>query len=205
MKSFFISLVCILVWSQAIPQNNLAIGLGQTSSTFLFKTSQGNKSGDYNAIINHSNFLQYRGEIAESWYFNPELTYKKIGASASFDGEWNSWDLDYFDLAIGSGLYVKSGSWQPYFGFMVYASLLLRGQQISGDSYFNIKEEKSIKFLDFGISPMIGVDLLMVHQLRIFAETRYSFGLNQLENTEATTQKLFNRYLSVYMGIRIPF
>ena len=183
----------------AISKGKVSLYFAQTYSTFNYQNSSIEKHSPIRPDIRYSYGINFSKEYATGLFLRPELGYKNLGANSILNNLKLDWSLHYLDLGFGGGYKLNTYKVKPYLGTSFYYAYLYKASQGIGQNYFNLIEEGVLKRNDFGIFPFIGFEHKLVEYLFISFETRYAWGLKQLEVNEG--EKLFNRALSFHFSL----
>ena len=183
----------------AISKGKVSLHFAQTYSTFNYQNSSVEKHSPIQSDIRYSYGLNFSKEYTTGLFLRPELGYKNLGANSISNNLKLDWSLHYLDLGFGGGYKLNMYKIKPYLGTSFYYAYLYKASQGIGQNYFNLIEEGVLKRNDFGIFPFIGFEHKLVEYLFISFETRYAWGLKQLEVNEG--EKLFNRALSFHFSL----
>ena len=184
---------------------------GQVFSTFKFIDSQGKKKIFTNNITGcYSLGLQY---AYKNGIFIPiYLGMNKAGASMIYNGMKVNWNIQYVNADIGIGymtnkrkftLKIEGKVIKPYFSISPYFGYMLKGSQTIGPDAYDIKQNKSMKIIDFGLNFSSGLKIALSKYFAIYAEYKYIFGLQNIELS--SVQKTYNRAYSFNLGVAILF
>jgi len=198
-------LVLISINVNAQANNDVRIHFSENISWFNFKSSDGTLDRTLDSKVNFGFGMNYDISINKKFYIRTELALQNLGAIAQNNGQILEWELNYVHGGVGFGYCYEKYRLQPFAGVSVYGGYLLNGYQTIGYTYLNIKENKSIKSMDFGATANYGFNFQFSEQVGTFVEFRNLFGLNQLESNldGQTTQELYNRNFSVHFGLKL--
>jgi len=203
MKKIAIFSILTFISMFVLGQNSFSIYFAQTYSKFKFIDSDGVQDESLSFDINYSYGVNYSKAYKTGLLLRPELCYKNFGAISSVNNERLEWSLNYLDVNFGIGYIFNKWDIQPYFGISPYFAYLYKADQIIGNTYFDMLENKSILKFDFGLNEFLGIKYVISDMVSLFFEMRNSTGLHQLEpNIEISeSQKLYNRAVSIGFGL----
>lgn len=192
-------------YGQMNTNTDVRINFSENISWFNFKVSDGTTDRTLNSKINFGFGMDYDINFRNHFYIRPELALQNLGAIAQNNGQILEWELNYVHGSVGSGYSFEKFRLQPFVGAAFYFGYLLNGYQTIGNNYLNIKENQSIKSIDFGVTLNYGLNFQFSEQVGTFVEFRNLYGMNQLETNieDQTSQELYNRNFSVHFGLKL--
>lgn len=175
---------CISFLLNSFSQNkSISIGGGLNNSNFIFKDSEGNKNKNLEFKKGISINLGYVVNLKNNHIFRTEINYLEAGSKASIGNAFIEWKLNYVGLNFNYLIpFIDknelSMSFGPSFG---YYQLLKANQHIGQNRYDLIEKNSFVKSLN--LSSLILHSTYDINKnLSIFIDSRFSYGLNQIEN-----------------------
>jgi hypothetical protein len=204
-----ITLISLLLFSAlgAYSQHHLHVKSGKTFSTFLFRNSENTKDETLNHIANNFIGMSYDMNLGKLHVFRPEVAYREAGARSALNNQKLSWNLNYIDVNVAYMLKILDlEKIKLYQGVAPGVGILLSGEQFIGQDYYDLKEEKALKTLDYGINFMLNSKIRILENVFLSVEYRYGLGIRQIEaNPSATSQISRNRFHAALFGLAFAF
>jgi hypothetical protein len=206
MKHLIPILLCLL-YLNTHAQNQLHVKSGKTFSTFLFRNSEKTKDESLNHITNNFFGMSYDMHFGKLQVLRPEVSYREAGARSVLNSQKLSWKLNYIDINLAYMLKILDfEKIKLYQGVAPGVGLLLAGEQFIGQEYHDLKAEKSIKTIDYGVNFILTSKVKILENVFLSIEYRYGLGINQIEtNNNQSTQTSRNRFHGVIFGLALPF
>jgi hypothetical protein len=206
MKQVFAAILCLIYLSTSA-QNQLHVKSGKTFSTFMFRNSEKTKDETLNHITNNFFGMSYDMHFGKLQVLRPEVSYREAGARSVLNSQKLSWKLNYLDINMAYMLKILDfEKIKLYQGVAPGVGILLAGEQFIGQEYHDLKAEKSIKTLDYGVNFILTGKVKIFENVFLSIEYRYGLGINQIEtNNNQSTQTSRNRFHGVFFGLALPF
>jgi hypothetical protein len=203
MKKFLLFAIALIGVSGIYAQSHLHLKSGKTFSTFFFKDSESVKEKNLNYVARNYFGISYDAHIGNRSIFRPEVGFRESGATTIIDNTKYKWDFSYLDLnlsylfkALGNEKYGVYAGVGPNLGF------LLMGEQAIGNDYFDVKKERAIKTVDFGVNFLVNSKIKVAENIFVTLEYRYAFGLLNIETDGANPDQITrNRAHGVLAGL----
>lgn len=183
----------------------ISFDVGQVFSTFKFTGNNLNFSNNVTTCFS----LSYRYSFKTGLFAITSIGMRNAGASLFYEGVNINWNIQYAHADIGLG-YIINKSWlKPYFAVSPYLGYMIKGNQTNGTDYLDIKKEKSMKTIDYGVIFSPGFKIALSKYIACYAEYNYILGLQNIEKPvvsgvePSTNQKTFNRAFSFNLGVAI--
>lgn len=206
MKHLLTACFCLfLLSSQA--QNQLHVKSGKTFSTFMFRNSEKTKDETLNHITNNFFGMSYDMHFGKLQVLRPEVSYREAGARSILNSQKLSWKLNYLDINMAYMLKILDfEKIKLYQGVAPGMAVLLAGEQFIGQEYHDLKAEKSIKNIDYGVNFILTSKIKVLENVFLTLEYRYGLGIYQIEtNKNQSAQTSRNRFHGVIFGLALPF
>lgn len=201
-KSTIVFLLIMLIYIQAKTQagSRLGIAVGVNTSNFEFVNSEGTLQDGYKSSTSTLFGAQlnrfYRRHVGRIG-----LTVREGGASYSTSGTSVSWTTNYLTFNVGYMMnVVNKPRLKVYPGITYYGGYMVNGKQTIGERVLSLNDGRSLKKLDHGLEPLLGLSYGISENINFCFEYSYGLGLAQLEKN-TMNQKTYNRYSSVVLGL----
>ena len=180
-------------------QQSLCFDAGQVFSTFRFSGSTGGKFKDFDSNVGGSYSLDYHFITAKGIFLRGGTGMRRAGATGSFEGLPLTWNLQYLDLSSGAGYIYSKFRFKPYVCAVPYFGYMLKAWQTIGSDNFDLKKDKVLNNLDFGLFLIPGVRVSLNDNIALYSEYKQMVGLANIEKTSG--QKLNNRGFVLNLGV----
>ncbi len=181
MKQIFTAILC-LIYLSSNAQNQLHVKSGKTFSTFMFRNSEKTKDETLNHITNNFFGMSYDMHFGKLQVLRPEVSYREAGDRSVLNSQKLSWKLNYLDINMAYMLKILDfEKIKLYQGVAPGVGILLAGEQFIGQEYHDLKAEKSIKTLDYGVNFILTSKIKILENVFLSIEYRYGLGINQIE------------------------
>lgn len=185
MKKQLLTIIALSFSIAAIAQSHITLKSGISFTSFVFKDSESIKTKDLTHVFNNYSAFSYENYIGERNILRAELGLRQAGSKAIIDEVRYHWDFNYLDInlaylfkIVGNENYGLHIGASPYIGF------LLSGEQSIGESYYDVKEDKSIKTIDSGINFLANAQFKVAENIFVSLEYRYGLGLVNIETDD---------------------
>lgn len=204
---YFLTLMAALFFLKANAQNQLHVKSGKTFSTFMFRNSEKTKDESLNHITNNFFGMSYDMHFGKLQVLRPEVSYREAGARSVLNNQKLSWKLNYLDINMAYMLKILDfEKIKLYQGVAPGMGILLAGEQFIGQEYHDLKAEKSLKNIDYGVNFILTSKIKILDNVFLSIEYRYGLGIYQIEsNKNQSTQTSRNRFHGVIFGLALPF
>ena len=187
-KKIFLYAILIstaVVKAQMLQQFNL--NFGKQYSSFLYSDANGNT--DTNLTYRSGNF--YAASVGlklnERNFLRPEINFVEAGAQSEFLETPIYYNLNYLGMNCS---YLFSLLNKERFSLSTGASLgfdyLLKGEQLVGNTRYNLKENNALKTWDMNCAALTSGRFMATENLFLVCEYRFRYGLNQIEKADAS-------------------
>lgn len=197
-KSILIG-IGIILFSLVKGQDQIGILFSQNLSTFRFIDSDSNKE-DLDISINYGYGFTYSKELSDLFFISGLLSYDNKGATDVFDEEKLEWSFHYVGASINGGAKFTLGRWSPKIGAGMYYGRLLKAEQYIGSQYYDLMSDDVLNKNDIGVNVFGGISYSFSKTGNIFLKLNQNMGLLQLEESEGSNQKMYNRVFSIQTG-----
>ena len=193
MKKILLSLFAISITWAAISQNHLHLKSGKSFTSFMFKDSEGVKDKNLNYVFNNYFGISYDKYLNDRNIIRGEFAFREAGAQAIIDEVKYEWNFNYLDLNVAYLFkYLGNDRFGLHIGAAPTLGFLLTGEQSIGQQYFDVKKERAIKTVDFGINFLTNAQFKVADKISVLLEYRYGLGLLNIEtdgnNPDQVTQ-----------------
>ena len=201
MRRFLIIFLIVLVSLEVSAQNKIGISFSQNFSTFKFTNSSGSHT-DLSYTIKYGYGATFQKVFADHILTEGFLAYNVKGANSTAEHELVDWSFHYFNAGANAGYRFRFGNFYPLLGAGLYYGYLIRADQFFGETYYNLIAEGDIKRNDFGVNLFAGAEYDYSSGGSVFFRINEALGLMQLEKSENTSQKMYNRTFSIQLGLQ---
>ena len=158
---------------------------GKSFSSFLYKDANGNKDENLGYRSGNTYNLSIGLSFGSKHLLRPEIQYSEMGAKSSFLEAPVDWKLNYF--GVGASYLCKllnkeTISLSP--GLTVGYDYLLKGEQIVGNSRYDLNELDALKAWDLNAGLLLNSRFKVTESLYLNFEYRFNMGLNQIEKQD---------------------
>lgn len=202
MKHFTFIFLGICLTLQSLGQNEVYLGFSQTFSSFRYTNSESEKDAFVDSDVKAGSMVGYNVNFQNWMDLKFDLSFLNIGARANYENYLVKWELNYLNANVNFGYRYKKSKFQPYINMGPYVSYLYKGSQEINSVYYDLVSLSKIKRIDFGATVLYGLNMNFSPTFNLFVESRHTFGLNQIEKDDSN-QKLYNRALSIFLGIKV--
>jgi hypothetical protein len=182
-------------------QNKIGMTFSQNFSTFKFTNSSGSQT-DLSYTIKYGYGASFQKVFADHILTEGFLAYNVKGANSTAEHELVDWSFHYLNAGANAGYRFNFGNFHPLAGVGLYYGYLIRADQFFGETYYNLIAEGDIKRNDFGVNLFAGAEYEYSSGGSVFFRINEALGLMQLEKSENTTQKMYNRTFSIQLGLQ---
>jgi len=201
MRRVIIMFLIVLVSLEVSAQNKIGISFSQNFSTFKFTNSSGSQT-DLSYTIKYGYGASFQKVFADHILSEGFLAYNVKGANSTAEHELVDWSFHYFNAGVNAGYRFRLGNFYPLLGAGLYYGYLIRADQFFGETYYNLIAEGDIKRNDFGVNLFAGAEYEYSSGGSVFFRVNEALGLMQLEKSENTSQKMYNRTFSIQLGLQ---
>ncbi len=182
MKKIILTLITLSFWVFASAQSHLHLKSGKSFSSFLFKDSESFKEKDLDYAFNNYFAISYDNYLSERNILRAEFGLREAGAKAIIDEVKYEWNFNYLDLQVAYLFkYLGNEKYGLHVGAAPYLGFLLTGEQSVGQTYYNVKKERAIKTVDFGVNFLTNAQFRVAENIYVTLEYRYGLGLLNIE------------------------
>ncbi len=128
---------------------------------------------------------------------------RKGGASLDYNKRNVEWILNYADINVGVGYIFSKYRVKPYIVAAPYFAYMVKGQQTIGQTKYDIKKDKTLSPMDYGVCVIPGVKVEVSNTISFYTEYRQLIGLQNLETNAGNGQKTYNRAFSFNLGVSV--
>jgi hypothetical protein len=158
---------------------------GKSFSSFLYKDANGNKDENLGYRSAKTYNLSIGLGFGSKHLVRPEIQYSEMGAKSSFLDAPVDWKLNY--LGVGATYLYKvlnkeTISLSP--GVNIGYDYLLKGEQIVGNSRYDLNELDALKAWDLNAGLLLNSRFKVTESLYLNFEYRFNMGLNQIEKQD---------------------
>lgn len=203
MKKTVLILITLFFMVGTKAQNHIHLKSGKAFTSFLFKDSESLKEKDLTHTFNNYFGISYENYLSERSILRAELGFREGGAKAIIDEIKYEWNFNYLDLNLGYLFkFLGNERYGLHLGASPYLGFLLAGEQSIGETYFDVKKERAIKTVDFGLNFLTNAQFKVAENIYVTLEYRYSLGLLNIE-TDGTNpeQETRNRGHFILAGL----
>ncbi len=200
MKTHFTLVVFLFCFISVNAQNKVGISFSQNLSTFRFVDSEGNKD-DLDYAMRFGYGLSFHSVFDNQIFVEGQLLYNVKGANSELNQEKLDWSFHYVNIGVNAGYKFTIDRLYPHVGAGLYYGRLLKADQFIGSVYYDLMALDNTQKNDFGVNVFGGLEYAYSKYGSVFLRINESIGLLQLEENTDEGQKMYNRTISVQLGL----
>ncbi len=140
----------------SVAQSSVTFDAGQNFSSFKYSDSQG-EIKDFASNITGCYGLGYNYVTPGGLLIRSSVGMRRGGASLDYNKRNVEWDLHYADVNVGVGYILNKWRVKPYLAASPFFAYMIKGQQTVGQTKYDVKKDKTLSAMDYGIGVIPGV------------------------------------------------